>query len=146
MVQDPEEALPPYFGISPDEALAELGAPVGTPDLAAIADACTRGRDDLLGRGHAADGRKSLRLFSTWEITRYTSEHRIPDDAMPLMGTMFETPVFAPPGPTAPAMFGFTPGAAFRVRWQQRQRSWRRRKSGRSTAVQSSGSARPPAG
>ena len=26
MAQDPEEALPPYFGISPDEALAELGA------------------------------------------------------------------------------------------------------------------------
>ena len=33
--------------------------------------ACLRGCDDLAGRGHAADGRKSLRLFSTWEITRY---------------------------------------------------------------------------
>ena len=71
MAQDPEEALPPYFGISPDEALAELGSPVGTRDLAAIAEACARGRDDLAGRGHEADGRKTLRLFSTWEITRY---------------------------------------------------------------------------
>lgn len=31
------------------------------------------------------------RLQGTWEITRYTSEHRIPDDAMPLMGTLFES-------------------------------------------------------
>ena len=71
MAQDPEEALPPYFGISPDEALAELGPPVGTHDLAAIAETCLRGRDDLASRGHGADGRKTLRLFSTWEITRY---------------------------------------------------------------------------
>jgi chromosome partitioning protein len=71
MAQDPEEALPPYFGISPDEALAELGPPVGTRDLAGIAALCARGRDDLVGRGHEAGGRKTLRLFSTWEITRY---------------------------------------------------------------------------
>ena len=71
MAQDPEEALPPYFGISPDEALAELGGPVGTPDLAAIAETCARGRDDLAGRGLDAGGAKTLRLFSTWEITRY---------------------------------------------------------------------------
>ena len=54
MAQDPEEALPPYFGISPDEALAELGPPVGTRDLAAIAETCARGRDDLASRGHEA--------------------------------------------------------------------------------------------
>jgi chromosome partitioning protein len=71
MSQDPEAILPPYFGISPDEALAELGGPVGTRDLAAIAAACARGRDDLVGRGHEAGGGKRLRLFSTWEITRY---------------------------------------------------------------------------
>src|SRR5512134_3388216 len=71
MAQDPEEALPPYFGISPDEALAELGPPVGTRDLAAIAGLCARGREDLVGRGHEAGGRKRLRPFSTWEITRY---------------------------------------------------------------------------
>ena len=47
MAQDPEEALPPYFGISPDEALLELGSPVGTRDLAAIAGLCARGREDL---------------------------------------------------------------------------------------------------
>ena len=56
MAQDPEEALPPYFGISPDEALAELGGPVGTPDLAAIAETCARGRNDLAGRGLEANG------------------------------------------------------------------------------------------
>jgi chromosome partitioning protein len=71
MAHDPEEALPPYFGISPDEALAELGDPVGTRDLAAIAETCARGRDDLAGRGHEAGGAKTLRRFSTWEITRY---------------------------------------------------------------------------
>jgi len=71
MAQDPEEALPPYFGISPDEALSELDPAVGTRDFAAIAGLCARGRDDLVGRGHEAGGRKSLRRFSTWEITRY---------------------------------------------------------------------------
>ena len=31
------EALPPYFNINPDEALADLGAPVGAEDFARIA-------------------------------------------------------------------------------------------------------------
>lgn len=31
------------------------------------------------------------RLQGRWEITRYTSERRIPDDAMPLMGAMFDS-------------------------------------------------------
>lgn len=62
---------PPYFNISPDEALRALEAPVGTGGLAEIAAACTRGRDDLASRGLNAEGRKELRLFSTWEITRY---------------------------------------------------------------------------
>ena len=56
MAQDAEEAPPPYFGIVPDEALAELDAPVGTRDFAAIAALCARGRDDLVGRGHEAGG------------------------------------------------------------------------------------------
>jgi hypothetical protein len=30
------------------------------------------------------------RLQGTWEIVRYTSEHPIPDDAMPLMGDLFD--------------------------------------------------------
>lgn len=32
-----------------------------------------------------------LRLQGTWEIVRYTSEHPIPDDAMPLMGDLFDS-------------------------------------------------------
>ena len=71
MSQTPEEALPPYFNISPDAALAEQGPPVGTRDFADIASRCTQGRDDLLSRGHGLEGRKNLRLFSTWEITKY---------------------------------------------------------------------------
>ncbi len=63
--------LPPYFNIDPDAALAELDLPTGTHGFAAIAEACTRGRADLASRGMNEEGRKTLRLFSTWEITRY---------------------------------------------------------------------------
>jgi chromosome partitioning protein len=62
---------PPYFNIDPDAALADLGAPVGAADFAALADACARGRADLASRGLGEEGKKTLRLFSTWEITRY---------------------------------------------------------------------------
>jgi chromosome partitioning protein len=68
MRQDP---LPPYFRINPDAAMADLGEGTTTADFAAIAAACTAGRDDLAGRGLKEDGRRALRLFSTWEITRY---------------------------------------------------------------------------
>ncbi|WP_371158157.1 AAA family ATPase [Jannaschia sp. 2305UL9-9] len=64
-------ALPAYFDIDPDTALAELGTPTDTAGFARIAQACGRGRDDLAGRGLGEDGARSLRLFSTWEITRY---------------------------------------------------------------------------
>ena len=67
----PQSALPPYFNIDPDTALAELEAPTSTGGFAEIAAACARGRADLASRGLDAEGRKSLRLFSTWEITRY---------------------------------------------------------------------------
>ena len=70
-VPDPDAALPPYFNIAPDAALAELDPAVGTRDFAAIAAACARGRADLAARGHDAGRRQALRLFSTWEITRY---------------------------------------------------------------------------
>ena len=70
MHNDPD-ALPPYFNIDPDAALAQLDAPAGTRMFGQIADACAQGRDDLAARGMDAAGRKSLRLFSTWEITRY---------------------------------------------------------------------------
>ncbi|MBO9453366.1 AAA family ATPase [Tropicibacter sp. R16_0] len=64
-------SLPPYFNIDPDAALAELDLPTDTNGFAEIAEACTRGRADLASRGMDEEGRKSLRLFSTWEITRY---------------------------------------------------------------------------
>jgi chromosome partitioning protein len=67
----PEEAPPPYFNISPDEALADLEAPVGTGDFGRIAQVCARGREDLVARGHEGTGARRLRLFSTWEITKY---------------------------------------------------------------------------
>ncbi len=63
--------IPPYFNIDPDIALSELAPPTDTPGFAEIADACARGRADLASRGMDDEGRKSLRLFSTWEITRY---------------------------------------------------------------------------
>jgi chromosome partitioning protein len=62
---------PPYFGISPDEAEAELDVPTNTNGFAEIARACAAGRDDLASRGLEESGRRQLRLFSTWEITRY---------------------------------------------------------------------------
>ncbi len=68
MSSDP---LPPYFGIDPQHAAEMLGAPTGTSDFAAIAEACARGRTDLAGRGLNEQGSKSLRPFSTWEITKY---------------------------------------------------------------------------
>jgi chromosome partitioning protein len=42
-----------------------------TTGFSALAEACAQGRNDLAGRGLESDGRKKLRLFSTWEITRY---------------------------------------------------------------------------
>ncbi|MEM9783286.1 MAG: AAA family ATPase [Pseudomonadota bacterium] len=62
---------PAYFNISPDEAMAELGAPTGTKDFERIAEACERGRADLASRGLEGDSTRRLRLFSTWEICRY---------------------------------------------------------------------------
>jgi len=63
--------LPPYFNISPDQAQQALGSGTGTDGFDAIAQACRKGRDDLASRGMDETGRKSLRLFSTWEITKY---------------------------------------------------------------------------
>ena len=63
--------LPPYFKIDRDAALAELGDPVGTAELVAVAQACAEGRDDLASRGLDAEGARKLRPFSTWEIARY---------------------------------------------------------------------------
>ena len=68
---DQPQALPPYFNIDPDRAMAELGREATTGRFAEIAEACARGRADLASRGLDPEGRKTLRLFSTWEITRY---------------------------------------------------------------------------
>ncbi len=71
MKQDSGLTVPPYFNITPDEALAQLGAPTDTASLAQIAKACAAGRDDLANRGLQKDGNRALRQFSIWEITRY---------------------------------------------------------------------------
>lgn len=62
---------PPYFNIDPDQAMLELDTAINTNDFANIAQSCSRGRDDLASRGINEGEHKKLRLFSTWEITRY---------------------------------------------------------------------------
>ncbi|WP_424973089.1 AAA family ATPase [Dinoroseobacter sp. S76] len=71
MAKDLAEQQPPYFNIDPDIALSELGPPTDSAGFAAIAEACARGRSDLASRGLNEAGQKELRLFSTWEITKY---------------------------------------------------------------------------
>ncbi len=71
MKPDARGPLPPYFNIDPDAALAHLGEPVTTKGFGAIARACEAGRADLASRGLEENGARHLRLFSTWEITRY---------------------------------------------------------------------------
>ncbi len=64
-------STPPYFNIQPDAALRDLDAPCDTAGFAEIASACAQGRQDLAERGMDEHGSKRLRLFSTWEITKY---------------------------------------------------------------------------
>lgn len=71
MKHDPRNPLPPYFNIDPDAALANLGNPSHAESFGALARACEAGRADLAGRGLNEHGGRSLRMFSTWEITRY---------------------------------------------------------------------------
>ncbi len=66
-----DKTLPPYFALDPKAAVAALAEPAGTEEFAAIAAACTHSRDDLAARGMTSDPTRQLRLFSTWEITRY---------------------------------------------------------------------------
>lgn len=69
--RDAKSDLPPYFNIDPDLALSQLGNPTDSAGFGAIARACEAGRSDLASRGLEADGSLHLRLFSTWEITKY---------------------------------------------------------------------------
>ncbi len=71
MKSETRGALPPYFQIDPDQAMALLGEPTTTQGFDQISQACSAGRDDLAGRGLNETGGRQLRLFSTWEITRY---------------------------------------------------------------------------
>ena len=71
MRNDSRSTPPPYIGIDPDAALSSLGQPATTERFGTVAEACQRGRDDLVRRGIEAGGDRKLRLFSTWEITRY---------------------------------------------------------------------------
>lgn len=66
-----KEDLPPYFGLDPDQAMTDLDGPVTTATFETIASACAKGREDLASRGLDESGHKTLRKFSTWEITRY---------------------------------------------------------------------------
>ncbi|MEL7043381.1 MAG: AAA family ATPase [Pseudomonadota bacterium] len=71
MAKDIGAEQPPYFNIDPDRALSDLGETTSSGDFARIAEACARGRADLASRGLEEDGKKTLRMFSTWEITKY---------------------------------------------------------------------------
>lgn len=61
----------PYFNIDPDAAEEALDSPGTTAGFGEIARSARAGRDDLASRGLDEAGTRQLRLFSTWEITRY---------------------------------------------------------------------------
>jgi hypothetical protein len=46
-----QDDLPPYFGINPDQAEQDLGPAMGTAGFQDLAEACAKGRADLVGRG-----------------------------------------------------------------------------------------------
>ena len=64
MKADPQ-ALPPYFNIDPDAALAHLGGPTDTADFDRIAQACAAGRDDLRNRGLGESGQRQKQQQSS---------------------------------------------------------------------------------
>ncbi|MEP3034242.1 MAG: AAA family ATPase, partial [Pseudoruegeria sp.] len=66
-----KEPLPPYFNIDPATAAEKLSEPIDTARFAKAAAFAGKGRDDLARRGYAPDGKKRLRMFSTWEICKY---------------------------------------------------------------------------
>ena len=62
---------PSYQAIDPIGAADKVGDAVDIRGFAYAAALCGRGRKDLELRGYAPDGRKRLRRFSIWEITRW---------------------------------------------------------------------------
>ena len=71
MSSPPKAPLPPYFNIDPEAAAARLAEPIDTTRFAKAAMFAGKGREDLARRGHAPDGTKHLRRFSTWEVCKY---------------------------------------------------------------------------
>jgi len=72
MTKKPDpSAAQPYHNLDPARAAAKLGPMVDTTRFAKAAAFCSKGRDDLARRGYAPDGKKHLRRFSIWEITKY---------------------------------------------------------------------------
>ena len=71
MASSNKPPLPPYMNIDPEAAAAKLSPPVDTTRFAKAAAFAAKGREDLAKRGHAPDGAKRLRRFSTWEVCRY---------------------------------------------------------------------------
>ncbi|MEP1614548.1 MAG: AAA family ATPase [Roseobacter sp.] len=71
MTSKDKHPLPPYLGIDPKQAAERLNDPIHTERFAKAASFATRGREELAKGGHAPDGKKRLRRFSTWEICRY---------------------------------------------------------------------------
>ena len=65
------EKTPPYLGIAADQAADDLIGSVTARHFATLAASCAAGRRDLVSRGLDSTGRRQLRKFSTWEITRY---------------------------------------------------------------------------
>jgi len=65
------DPAPPYFNIDPARAGGRLSDGLDVRRFAYASSLCGRGRQDLARRGYAPDGRKRLRRFSSWEITRY---------------------------------------------------------------------------
>lgn len=71
MTSSEKPPLPPYMGIDPAKAADGLADPIHTARFAKAAAFAAKGRVELAKGGHAPDGKKRLRKFSTWEICRY---------------------------------------------------------------------------
>lgn len=71
MSKTPQSPLPPYMNLDPETAASKLPEPIDTARFAKAASFCAKGREDLARRGYAPDGKKRLRKFSTWEVTKY---------------------------------------------------------------------------